>query len=95
MVEVVFVVSDTAVVSPEGKSVDKPKGSKFAEQRQVTVGLSSETHYEVLSGLREGEQIVTGSYKAISRELQHNGPVVKKEQGGDKKRGRKEASREE
>ncbi len=95
MVEVVFVMSDTAVVSPGEESVDKSKGSKFAEQRQVKVGLSSETYYEVLSGLTEGEQIVTGSYKAISRELQHNGPIVKKEREKGEKNGREKDSRGE
>ncbi|MDP6966851.1 MAG: hypothetical protein QF551_06230, partial [Candidatus Marinimicrobia bacterium] len=87
MVEVVFVMSDTAVVSSGEEGVDKPKGSKFAEQRKVKVGLSSETHYEVLFGLKEDEQIVTGSYKAISRELQQNSPIVKKERGKGKEEG--------
>jgi HlyD family secretion protein len=40
------------------------------------VGISSETHYEVLSGIDEGEEIVTGSYRAISKDLSHN-KVVK------------------
>ena len=31
-----------------------------------------DTHYELLSGLNEGEEIVTGSYKAISKDLSHN-----------------------
>lgn len=72
MVEVVFVVSDTSVEGEEN-------GSHFAEQRQVNVGLSSETHYEVQSGLNEGEEIVTGSYKAISRELEQGSSIKKKE----------------
>ncbi|MBC8175477.1 MAG: efflux RND transporter periplasmic adaptor subunit [Candidatus Marinimicrobia bacterium] len=80
MVEVVFVVSDTMVEGSEYSSKKhRVKGSKYAEQREVKVGLSSETHYEVISGLEEGEKIVTGSYKAISRELQNNSPIVKKE----------------
>ena len=35
----------------------------------MKVGISSDTHYELLSGLDEGEEIVTGSYKAISKDL--------------------------
>jgi HlyD family secretion protein len=41
----------------------------------VKVGISSETHYEIISGLDESERIVTGSYKAISRDLKHNSIV--------------------
>lgn len=78
MVEVVFVVSDTTVGETKTPKERNPKGGKLAEQREVTVGLSSETHYEVASGLLEGEEIVTGSYKAISRELQHNSPIAVK-----------------
>ncbi|MFQ6674048.1 MAG: efflux RND transporter periplasmic adaptor subunit [Fidelibacterota bacterium] len=89
MVEVVFVVSDTAVGRGDNPSRRKvPKGAKFAEQRRVRVGLSSESHYEVLSGLREGEKIVTGSYKAISRELQQNSPISEKGSDRPKETGR-------
>ena len=44
--------------------------------RPVEVGISSETHYEVLSGLEKGEEIVTGSYRAISKDLAHNKEVT-------------------
>jgi len=37
----------------------------------VDVDVDSDTHYAVRSGVAEGDSIVTGSYKAISRELQH------------------------
>ena len=42
------------------------KNGKVVHIRPLTVGISSETHYEVLSGLEEGDEIVTGSYRAIS-----------------------------
>lgn len=78
MVEVTFVLSDTSVVEEENGP--RIRGEhKFVEQREVEVGLSSETHYEVLSGLEQGERIVTGSYNAISRELKNNSAVVEKE----------------
>ncbi|MFQ6615705.1 MAG: efflux RND transporter periplasmic adaptor subunit [Fidelibacterota bacterium] len=66
MVEVVFVVADTS------------NGPPVSEQREVKVGLSSETHYEVLSGLEENEEIITGSYRIVSRELEHGSPVERK-----------------
>lgn len=40
-----------------------------AEARQVATGIQSETHIEITDGLAEGDQIVVGSYRAISRDL--------------------------
>ena len=39
--------------------------------RPTVVGIDSETHYAVLSGIEEDEVIVTGSYRVLSKELQH------------------------
>ncbi len=36
-----------------------------AEFRPVRVGIAGKTHFEVVSGLREGEKVVSGNYKAI------------------------------
>ena len=52
--------------------------------RPVKVGISSETDYEIISGLIEGDEIVIGNYKAISRELKHNA-LVKVQSNKDKK----------
>jgi len=46
-------------------------GEKYALVRPVNVGLSSEDYYSVISGLIEDELIVTGRYRALSKELQH------------------------
>jgi HlyD family secretion protein len=43
--------------------------------RPVKVGIAGEKHFEVLSGLKEGERIVAGTYQAI-RELK-DGALVK------------------
>ena len=51
------------------------KGTNYVHARPVKVGISSETDYEVLSGLIEGDEIIIGNYKAISRELKHNALV--------------------
>ena len=48
----------------------------IARARQVKTGIQSETHIEILSGLAEGEEYVTGSYRAISQTLQNNAPVI-------------------
>lgn len=52
--------------------------------RQVKTGIQSETHIEILEGLSEGEEIVTGSYRAISQTLQNDAPVVVKNEGQQK-----------
>jgi len=51
------------------------------EQRKVKTGISSDTHFQVESGLEEGDEIVVGSYKAVSRDLQ-DGDAVERSSGG-------------
>ncbi len=64
-IEVVFILKD------EFDGEEAPKGKKYAVVIPVDVDVDSERHYAVKSGVAEGDNIVTGSYKAISRELQH------------------------
>lgn len=85
MEELVFIIKDSEGLVDRGESAQKnkserpfkkaKKGTKYVHVRPVKVGISSETDYEVLSGLNEGDKIVTGSYKSISRELKHNALV--------------------
>jgi len=65
-VEVVFLVKNTV---DENNIENASKGDLMALQKKVEVGISSDTHFEVLSGIAEGDYVVTGSYKAISKEL--------------------------
>ena len=69
------------------KKSKKNKNGKVVHIRPLTVGISSETHYEVLSGLEEGDEIVTGSYRAISKDLAHNKAVTTDKDGDEKKKG--------
>ena len=46
-----------------------------AVARQVETGLQGENILEVTSGLKQGETVVSGSYRAISRDLKHGGKV--------------------
>ena len=64
-IEVVFILKD------EFDGEEAPNGKKYVVVMPVDVDVDSETHYAVKSGVAEGDSIVTGSYKAISRELQH------------------------
>ncbi len=54
---------------------DKPQEVVFivrdgrARKMPVEIGISSDTHIEIVEGLDEGMKVVKGSYRAISREL--------------------------
>jgi HlyD family secretion protein len=41
----------------------------------VKTGIQSEDLIQILDGIKEGDEIVTGSYRAISKDLE-NGAVV-------------------
>ena len=89
MVEVVFVVKSAEDLETENdderrKGPPAKKGQKLATIQPVKVGISSENYYEVLEGLNEGDEIVTGSYRAISRDLNHRSEVEK--EGSEKGR---------
>ena len=68
--EVVFVVKHPITEDNPKKTFLKKKVGPRAEQRAVKIGISSDTHFEIIKGLEEGEEIVVGSYKAISKELE-------------------------
>ena len=48
----------------------------LAKARPVETGLADESSIEIVSGLAEGERIVEGPYRALSRELRPGRPVV-------------------
>jgi HlyD family secretion protein len=54
-----------------------------AVARQVETGIQSDEYIEIVSGLQVEQEIVTGSYRAISRDL-GNGASVKISNSGDK-----------
>jgi HlyD family secretion protein len=41
-----------------------------ARMVEVSTGISDDTHIEIRSGLSGGEQVITGPYSAVSRELE-------------------------
>jgi len=47
-----------------------------AVARQVRTGIQSDESIEILDGLKDGEEVVSGSYRAISKDLE-NGAVVR------------------
>jgi HlyD family secretion protein len=46
-----------------------------AVARQVRTGIQSDESIEIVEGLKEGDEVVTGSYRAISKDLV-NGAIV-------------------
>ncbi len=48
---------------------------EVAHARQVTTGIQSENEIEIIAGVNEGEMVVTGGYRAISRDLTDGAPV--------------------
>ncbi|MCB0532082.1 MAG: efflux RND transporter periplasmic adaptor subunit [Lewinellaceae bacterium] len=51
--------------------------------REVKTGIQDNDYIEILSGLEEGEKVVTGPYSAIARKLKGGSRIV--EDSGDKK----------
>ena len=74
-VDVVFVLKDNF----EGNKAED--NQKYALVKEISVGISGENYYEVKSGLLEGEMIVIGGYRALSKELSHGDLVMLKNQG--------------
>lgn len=60
-----------------------------AHARQVTTGIQSDDAIEIKSGISEGSTVVSGSYRAISRDLNNDDAVTIKKPGekGDKAEG--------
>jgi HlyD family secretion protein len=50
--------------------------------RRVRTGIASETELEILEGLQEGDRIVEGPYRTLSKELNHGDAVREPQPGG-------------
>ncbi len=50
-----------------------------ARMSPVKRGISDDAHYEILEGVNEGQEIVTGSFKAVSKEL-NDGSLIQLEE---------------
>jgi len=48
----------------------------IAQARQVETGIQGETHIQIISGLSEGDEVVIGNYRAISRDLENGSAVT-------------------
>src|SRR5258707_6388387 len=62
------------------KIVFLKKGGK-AEMVKVTTGLSDDTYTEIKSGIKPGDEVISGSYSAISRKLKEGAKVTLDKEG--------------
>lgn len=75
------------------KDIKKPTeivfmlGSEFVKIKPVKRGISDDSYVEIIEGVEEGQEVVSGSYKAINRELE-DGRKIKK--GDPNKEGEKD-----
>ncbi|MBD3375817.1 efflux RND transporter periplasmic adaptor subunit [candidate division KSB1 bacterium] len=58
------------------------KETNTVKRVQVQTGISDDTHIEIKSGLNEGQQVVSGSYKALSQQLKDGSVITIKEDVG-------------
>jgi len=81
-------------VNDNGKAATKAKPQEvvfvvennLARQKKVKTGISSSDYIEIIDGLPENAQVVKGSYRAISRELQDSVRVkIERERFGKQK----------
>ncbi|MEC7822793.1 MAG: efflux RND transporter periplasmic adaptor subunit [Candidatus Neomarinimicrobiota bacterium] len=70
----------------KGKNVVFVVKGNVVEQRFVETGIVGDRDYEILSGLKEGEEVVTGSFVAISRELYDGAKIKVKDKSNNKQR---------
>lgn len=87
--------AEHSVKDPKPGEPQKPIEVVFAidgdrvKMKQVEMGISDDSHIEIIKGLNEGDEIVSGGFKAISRDLD-DGKRIRKgtpgKQGPDAKK---------
>ena len=81
------VKQDSVKTEPEKETQDKDKKEEpirvvfvvkddMAIQVPVETGISSDSHWEIIKGLEEGDVVVSGSYRVLSKQLQHEDKVT-------------------
>ena len=57
------------------------KKGKQSEIAKVTTGISDDTYMEIKSGVQPGDEVISGSYSAISRKLKEGAKVTLDKEG--------------
>jgi HlyD family secretion protein len=82
--------SDTARADKKAKDAPKPIEVVFlvegdrAKSLPVKIGISDDSYWEITEGLQEGQEIVSGGYRAISRDLEDGKRIRKGPASGDR-----------
>lgn len=82
-------VASTNATAADKKSKEAPKQAEVVfvvegdhvKMVPVKIGISDGNHWEIATGLSEGQEFVSGSYKAVNKELEDGKKITK---GGDK-----------
>ena len=53
---------------------------KYAVIKPIQIGISGENYYSVKSGVKEGDLIVIGGYRLVSKDLKHGDLVSMKDE---------------
>jgi len=76
-----FKVSDTEEIKPENEEKFEcvfVNNSGEAKLRVVETGIQDDTNIEIISGLEEGDEIITGPYNVVSKTLKSGDKIEKK-----------------
>ena len=57
-----------------------------AKMVPVKIGISDDNYWEITQGLREGQEVVSGGYRAISRDLEDSKKIKKGPPPSDKEK---------
>lgn len=57
------------------------KDGNKAVVRKVTTGISDDAYIEIQSGVKEGDEVISGSYSAVSRKLKDGAKIVIDKEG--------------
>ena len=74
-------VSDTEEIKPENEEKFEcvfVNNSGEAKLRVVKTGIQDDTNIEIISGLEEGDEIITGPYNVVSKTLKSGDKIEKK-----------------
>ena len=52
------------------------KSGNTAKQMKVTTGIADDTYIEIKNGVKSGDEVISGSYSAISRKLKDGAKVT-------------------
>ncbi len=67
-------MKEVVFIIEDGKAVIRP----------VKLGISDDTHYAILDGLKEGEEVITGPFRVLNKTLKNGQPVRVKSKKGSK-----------